>query len=186
MAPMMRPFGYMVAAAARLARRKAVAGTCRGLLVVSHSGSTMALSAKPREQAFSLVSALLLLGLAGCERKAEQQVAQQVEAERATKLTAEPGTTAGDERISCALASSEQLAPVCRIERSQSERGTVLTMRHPDGGFRRLLVVQDGRGVLAADGAEPAQVTLVGGKEIDVAIGRDRYRLPALRKASSP
>jgi hypothetical protein len=55
----------------------------------------------------------------------------------------------------------------------------VLTLHNPDGGFHRLLVTKDGRGVVAADGAEPAIVRVVGEREIEVAIGGDRYRLPA-------
>ena len=42
-----------------------------------------------------------------------------------------------------------------------------------------MLVTHDGRGVIAADGAEPAKVTVVGTDGIEVSIGGDRYRLPA-------
>jgi len=55
----------------------------------------------------------------------------------------------------------------------------------PDGGFRRLLVVKGGRGVVAADGAEPAKVTIVADHQIEVAIGGDRFRLPATMKGKS-
>jgi hypothetical protein len=57
--------------------------------------------------------------------------------------------------------------------------GTALTVRNPDGSFRRLLMVGDGRGVIAADGAEPAVVRPGDAKSIDVAIGGMVYRLPA-------
>lgn len=52
-------------------------------------------------------------------------------------------------------------------------------MRHADGGFRRLLVTHDGRGVVAADGAEAAVVATVADNMIEVTLGNDRIRLPA-------
>jgi hypothetical protein len=52
-------------------------------------------------------------------------------------------------------------------------------VRKPDGGFRRLRVTDDGRGVAAADGAEAAQVTIIADDRIEVAIGGDVFRLPA-------
>lgn len=75
----------------------------------------------------------------------------------------------------CAVDGAAELAPVCDRERVDRE----LTLRHPGGGFRRLQVVTDGRGVIAADGAEAAKVTLIGTNLIEVSIGDDRYRLPA-------
>jgi hypothetical protein len=57
--------------------------------------------------------------------------------------------------------------------------GLSLTVRAPNGGFRRLLVTKDGRGVIAADGAVPARVCPVSANRIEVAIAGDRYRLPA-------
>ena len=81
-------------------------------------------------------------------------------------------------KIACAKAGAE-FAPVCTVDQVRSDQGLTLTVRHPDGAFRRLLVTTDGRGVIAADGAEPAQVSVVGPGEIDVAIAGERYRLPA-------
>ena len=65
------------------------------------------------------------------------------------------------------------------MERTQEDRGLILTVRHDDGGFHRLLVTQDNRGVIAADGAEAARVSIIDPQSIEVAIGSDRYRLPA-------
>ncbi|HEU4958786.1 MAG TPA: hypothetical protein VFT56_00115 [Sphingomonas sp.] len=61
----------------------------------------------------------------------------------------------------------------------------MLVVRNPDGGFHRLQVTHDGRGVIAADGAESAKVTIVEAGTIEVAIGGDRYRLPAVVKGQS-
>ena len=81
--------------------------------------------------------------------------------------------------IYCALGGAPNFRPECQVEHTQGNDGVVLTMRHPDGGFRRLLVTDDGRGLIAADGAEPAIVDPVSEREIEVSIALDRYRLPA-------
>ena len=81
-------------------------------------------------------------------------------------------------KIACAKAGAEP-APVCTVDQVRGEQGLTLTVRHPDGAFRRLLVTTDGRGVVAADGAEPAEVSVAESNEIDVAIAGERYRLPA-------
>ena len=84
-----------------------------------------------------------------------------------------------EERIECRLRNTHQFERFCTVEVAQSARGTTLTVRKPDGGFRRLLVADDGRGVVAADGAEEPEVTIVGEGRIEVAIGGDTFRLPA-------
>lgn len=81
--------------------------------------------------------------------------------------------------VYCALAGEADFRPDCEIEQTQGSEGLILTMRHPDGGFRRLLVTSDGRGLMAADGSEPAIVHPVSDREIEVSIALDRYRLPA-------
>ncbi len=91
----------------------------------------------------------------------------------------------GDERIECAAAGATAFARDCTVERTESAEGLILTVRQPDNGFHRLLVVSDGRGVIAADGAEAAKVTVIGDGRIEVAIGGDRYRLPATVKAQA-
>jgi len=83
-------------------------------------------------------------------------------------------STGDDGRIECRIGEAP-FERVCTVERA----GDQLTIRKPDGGFRRLLAVTDGRGVVAADGAEPARVTLIDGGRIEVAIGGDAFRLPA-------
>ena len=55
----------------------------------------------------------------------------------------------------------------------------LFTIRSPSGSFRRLAATSDGRGVMAADGAEEATVAIVGKGLIEVSIGGNRYRLPA-------
>lgn len=82
----------------------------------------------------------------------------------------------------CARGGSSDFARDCTLDRVTSPQGLVLTVGHPDGGFHRLLVTKDGRGVIAADGAEAAKVSIVGADQIEVALGEDRYRLPATIK----
>lgn len=89
------------------------------------------------------------------------------------------------ELIECAHARAG-LARDCRVDRQSGGDGLILTVRHPDGAFRRLATTNDGRGVIVADGAEQAVVSLAGDGQIDVAIGGDLYRLPATIGAGPP
>ncbi len=90
-----------------------------------------------------------------------------------------------DGRIVCAPAGNSALSRQCTLDRTQSDQGLILTVRKPDGGFHRLLVVKDGRGVIAADGAEEAKVSIVEDHQIEVTIGGDRFRLPATIKGKA-
>ena len=84
-----------------------------------------------------------------------------------------------DNRIECRTGADAQFERSCTFEREEGPQGVILTVRKPDGGFRRLRIVGDGRGVVAADGAEPARVNVLDDRRIEVAIGEDRFRLPA-------
>ncbi|MFZ5707732.1 MAG: hypothetical protein ACOY5R_20930 [Pseudomonadota bacterium] len=86
---------------------------------------------------------------------------------------------AGLEAIECRPTDGGPMEKVCTIERMTSGEGTVLVVRAPDGSFHRLLIVRDGRGVIAADGAEPLAVRSVGRGTIEVVAGGMQYRLPA-------
>ncbi|EZP49059.1 MULTISPECIES: hypothetical protein [Sphingomonas] len=119
------------------------------------------------------VAALLLLAACG-DRTTDGNRLAAVESEQAA-AAADAGT------VPCARGGAA-LASVCTVDQVASADGLVLTVRHPDGGFHRLLVTRDGRGVVAADGAEAARVTIPASGLIDVAIGGDHYRLPATIK----
>jgi hypothetical protein len=86
---------------------------------------------------------------------------------------------ASSELVECAIDGAKQFERTCSIERMVGADGLVLTIRSPSGSFRRLLVTKDGRGVVAADGAEQAVVAPAGPDRIEVTVGPDRYRLPA-------
>jgi hypothetical protein len=84
-------------------------------------------------------------------------------------------TAAPDDRIECATGGATDFAKACAVERNAE--GTTLTIRHADGGFRRLALGAD-MALSTADGA-----TLLDGKalpdgRLEVAVDGDRYRLP--------
>lgn len=112
-------------------------------------------------RAFSILGATLLsaLALTGCSGDDE--------------------LPAGRTRVDCRPVGGAPFDGACTVERMKSDDGTVLVLRSPDGGFRRLLIVGDGRGVVAADGAEPVAVAPAGAAHIVATIGGMQYRLPA-------
>jgi hypothetical protein len=115
----------------------------------------------------------LLTLLAACQAQIpDKAAAARAEAQRKALAEAEG-------RIECAPPGASDFSYACAIDRTQTQDGLFLTLRHPDGGFRRLLVTSDGRGVIAADGAEQARVTPLTNDLIEVALGGARYRLPA-------
>ena len=123
-----------------------------------------------------IFSGILILLLAGCgEQRTDTATLAKVEAEQ-RKTQDDSGN------IVCAQHGSRDFARTCTVDRAESDAGLILTVRHADGAFHRLLVTKDGRGVIAADGAEKAVVSVIGDGEIEVALGGDRYRLPATVK----
>jgi hypothetical protein len=128
------------------------------------------------------ISSALAAGLFLAACSADPQPASNGDSEFDNAL-AQAGSDAEDDgRIICAPAGNAAFSRQCTLDRVQSTEGLILTVHKPDGGFRRLLVVKDGRGVVAADGAEAAKVTIVADHQIEVAIGGDRFRLPATMK----
>jgi len=121
-----------------------------------------------------LVGAAFLL-TAGCDRPATETGNAQAPAAADRD---QHRATEGDETILCAR-NGNALRRDCIVEQTRAEGHLILTVRHADGGFHRLLVTQDGRGVVAADGAQAARISAVDKQSIDVTIGTDRYRLPA-------
>lgn len=93
-----------------------------------------------------------------------------------------PVAEADDGRVACALGSDTEFAEKCDVERVQNGAKRELVLRHPDGGFRRFEIVTDGRGLIAADGAEQAVITPLADGRIQLSVGDDRYRIPATIK----
>ena len=88
-----------------------------------------------------------------------------------------PPVASGKEYIACALAGMARFESDCAVERNREGETLFLTVRHPDGGFRRFEVLGDGRGVTPADGMQAADVKL-SGDLLELTVGGDRYRFP--------
>jgi len=87
--------------------------------------------------------------------------------------------TAVGANIECRIDGTIGFERVCRVETADSADGRILTVRKPDGGFRRLRATTDRAGIVAADGAERAEVTRLGDGRSEVSIGGESFRLPA-------
>lgn len=127
-----------------------------------------------------LAAAGALLALAACNPGPVKTKAEHAEDARAQAARDE-----AEGRIPCALGGGNDFSTRCTIDRAQTQDGLILTVRHPDGGFHRLRVTRDGRGVVAADGAQAATVTIIDTDAIEVAIDDARYRLPATVKGAA-
>lgn len=120
-----------------------------------------------------------MLGLAACtQQTADKATLAAVEAAR-------HDASADSAAIPCARAGQADVRRDCLVDRTSTPDGLVLTLRHPDGAFRRLLVTKDGRGVVAADGAEAATVTVIGDNRIEARVAGERYQLPATIRAGA-
>ena len=115
---------------------------------------------------------LPLLLLAACNRAPDNGELAEAEA-RGSREAAENG------RIECALEGTKLFDRTCTVEEMSGEGGTILVVGRGNVGYRRLQITTDGRGLVSADGAEPAKVSIIGNNMIEVAVGNDRYRLPA-------
>lgn len=78
--------------------------------------------------------------------------------------------------VACAVAGAADFAEDCVVERVHEAGSDILVLHHPDGGFRRLIVLPSG-GLIAADGAATAEVIEQQGM-FEVTLEQDRYRLP--------
>lgn len=121
--------------------------------------------------------ALMGLSMAACQRGPDNSELAAAE-QRATKDAVLDG------RINCALEGAKLFDRTCTVEEIVSTEGTILVVGRAGVGYRRLLIASDGRGVVSADGAEPAKVAIVGDGLIEVSIGGDRYQLPAKVKGT--
>jgi hypothetical protein len=83
-----------------------------------------------------------------------------------------------DNRIDCAIGSAASFTHECTVERSAEGGAPMLIVHHPDGGFRRFTVIDGGKSLAAADGAEALAITRTNDR-VDVSVDGDRYRLPA-------
>ena len=93
--------------------------------------------------------------------------------------------SADENMIECALDGAAEFERVCEVERAEVDGVKSLTVRHPDGGFRRFDVLTDGHGLAVADGADQAKLA-VEGDMLGVTVDNDRYRFPMTLKRDDP
>ena len=92
--------------------------------------------------------------------------------------------TSAAQTVPCALAGSRSFTAQCGLETSNSDGKSIVTLRHPDGGFRRLIALEGGKRYAAADGSDEV-VLEVNGAEIEVTLGDDHYLLPGPTSADA-
>ena len=93
------------------------------------------------------------------------------------------GAPAG-ERIDCALGGAANFIRDCTVEHGKLDGGSMIIVRHPDGGFRRFTVLKGGKSLALADGAEALAIAVTA-DGIDVSVDGDRYRFPAAMLADA-
>lgn len=114
--------------------------------------------------AFRLIC-LVPLALAACKPAAEP-----VPGSEGTEVT-------NSRTVPCALGGAEAFAD-CRVEDTGAKDMPLWIVRHPDGGFRRFRIIDGGTRIATADGADEVETRRIG-KEMEVRVGKDRYRFPA-------
>jgi hypothetical protein len=112
-----------------------------------------------------------LSALSACASEPDNEELAQVEA-------AQVRDAAASGRVFCAIAGADAFRLDCTMDRVASVAGTELVLGRADAGYRRFRLV-NGVGLVTADGAEPAVVTIIDNGMIEVAVANDRYRLPA-------
>jgi len=98
----------------------------------------------------------------------------------------EEGAAISVAKLSCALGDEQAFTDSCTLQRLVGSERTTIVLGRGDVGFRRFVMTADGRGLITADGAEPARVSIVGDAEVEVAVGDDRYRMPATIQGAAP
>ncbi len=81
-------------------------------------------------------------------------------------------------RVACAVNGAASFTDSCRVLSVGRGDGWLMTVRHPDGGFRRFAIDASG-GVSAADGSEAVVGKPLPDGRLEIAVGGDRYRLPS-------
>ncbi len=86
--------------------------------------------------------------------------------------------------VACALAGGRSFTARCAVESSTLDGKTVITLLHPDGGFRRLIVLEGGKRYAAADGSDEVVIE-ANGAETEVTLGDDHYLMPVPKPADA-
>lgn len=93
---------------------------------------------------------------------------------------------ASGEVIDCATGGAVEFTHACAVEKGIQNGDPVLVVQDPNGAFRRFIVLDGGKSVAAADGAQALAVA-GNGDRVDASVDGDRYRFPAklLRDAAA-
>ncbi|MEL7682743.1 hypothetical protein AAG594_00245 [Citromicrobium bathyomarinum] len=92
--------------------------------------------------------------------------------------TADPDPAPTTTSIACAPDGAQSFDATCSVERVEVEGKILLTVFHPDGGFRRFEQLPDGSGLAAVAGADAVTQTL-SGDILEISLAGNRYRFPA-------
>ncbi|APG62633.1 hypothetical protein LPB140_07350 [Sphingorhabdus lutea] len=94
-------------------------------------------------------------------------------------------TASADNKIMCALNGTDKFEKICVRENIVEKGQTIVTLKHPDGGFKRFIIVK-GRGLIAAEGFDNSEIEILDGSQILLRSGNDQYKLDAIvnRKAA--
>jgi hypothetical protein len=81
-------------------------------------------------------------------------------------------------KIRCALKGAKAFSATCTFDVDDKGDETIIVVHHPDGGFRRLRLLQND--AEAVDGADRA-VVWRGNGLLEIMVGSDRYDLTGIR-----
>ena len=116
-----------------------------------------------------IFNAALCLLVAGCGSSAE---------DRSGVPEANGGTAQNRDdsrQIDCAVARTNRFVRTCTIDKIG---GALFILRHPDGGFQRITLANDGTIDVADGSARPSGRSLADGR-FELEVDGKRYRLPA-------
>jgi len=114
---------------------------------------------------------VLVAALAACSR-----------GEQASGSAAKQATAPEDGSVRCALGGARDFTPDCIREVTKGPDGEIWIVRHPDGGFRRFVLIDNGTRIATADGADEVQAERIGA-DLEVRVAGERYRFPAAPEA---
>ncbi len=95
------------------------------------------------------------------------------------KLAAAQNAALVGNKIECALNGADMFSKICATERVSAEDGTILMIRHSDGGFKRFRILTDGRGLEVAEGFNDTHIEIIDETYIILSSGNDKYKLQA-------
>lgn len=141
-----------------------------------------------KPQSRLLIASLCALSLSACSLFDDGFDDDTNAAEAEADTIAEWQETEDDNLIECALGGSEAFLRECLVELTERSWQSMFVIHHPDGGFRRFDVMNEGAGedseggepltLETSDGADQALIEVTG-EQMLVVVADDRYLFPA-------